>query len=180
MSFRTVALSSRAAPSWPASLKPTAMRTFRPSRPKERSAMSELALKLSTEELLQLDEFGELRQRARRALMQHGFPDLKTEEWKYTSLRVLQQREFQAASASASQLPGLPFDACVLHFDNGVLDPDSVELIDGIALEPAGPEDRKSTRLNSSHVAISCAVFCLKKKNKKTPAAQLHILSEEA
>src|SRR5690625_6634744 len=31
-------------------------------------------------------------------------------------------------------------------------------------------KDRKSTRLNSSHVAISYAVFCLKKKknNKKT------------
>src|SRR5690625_2864677 len=28
-------------------------------------------------------------------------------------------------------------------------------------------EDRKSTRLNSSHVAISYAVFCLKKKNKR-------------
>src|SRR5439155_26271701 len=27
--------------------------------------------------------------------------------------------------------------------------------------------DRKSTRLNSSHVAISYAVFCLKKKNAK-------------
>src|SRR5437660_6188748 len=30
--------------------------------------------------------------------------------------------------------------------------------------------DRKSTRLNSSHVAISYAVFCLKKKNKTTEA----------
>src|SRR5207253_9892421 len=29
------------------------------------------------------------------------------------------------------------------------------------------PGDRKSTRLNSSHVAISYAVFCLKKKKKK-------------
>src|SRR5699024_1692069 len=28
----------------------------------------------------------------------------------------------------------------------------------------AGKEDRKSTRLNSSHVSISYAVFCLKKK----------------
>src|SRR5439155_5491111 len=28
-------------------------------------------------------------------------------------------------------------------------------------------EDRKSTRLNSSHVAISYAVFCLKKKKNK-------------
>src|SRR5437660_12371090 len=38
---------------------------------------------------------------------------------------------------------------------------------------PGGPmvfgqpaEDRKSTRLNSSHVAISYAVFCLKKKKR--------------
>src|SRR5207249_9726356 len=29
----------------------------------------------------------------------------------------------------------------------------------------AASEDRKSTRLNSSHVSISYAVFCLKKKN---------------
>src|SRR2546430_13598434 len=42
-------------------------------------------------------------------------------------------------------------------------------------------EDRKSTRLNSSHSQISYAVFCLKKK-KKTPTAdcqddmdQLHL-----
>src|SRR5207249_8685648 len=34
---------------------------------------------------------------------------------------------------------------------------------------PGGPpgRDRKSTRLNSSHVSISYAVFCLKKKNIK-------------
>src|SRR5690606_41842493 len=32
--------------------------------------------------------------------------------------------------------------------------------------EPPGG-DRKSTRLNSSHVKISYAVFCLKKKNKQ-------------
>src|SRR2546422_7424946 len=31
--------------------------------------------------------------------------------------------------------------------------------------------DRKSTRLNSSHGYISYAVFCLKKKKKKTSAA---------
>src|SRR5690625_6871881 len=29
------------------------------------------------------------------------------------------------------------------------------------------PEDRKSTRLNSSHVAISYAVCCLKTKNRR-------------
>src|SRR3712207_7489378 len=34
-------------------------------------------------------------------------------------------------------------------------------------------QDRKSTRLNSSHANISYAVFCLKKKKTKRPRAQL-------
>src|SRR5690625_6981164 len=33
-------------------------------------------------------------------------------------------------------------------------------------VNPNITQDRKSTRLNSSHVAISYAVFCLKKKKK--------------
>src|SRR5690606_39858435 len=36
------------------------------------------------------------------------------------------------------------------------------------------PQDRKSTRLNSSHVKISYAVFCLKKKKKEKPDASGH------
>src|SRR2546427_5567637 len=35
-------------------------------------------------------------------------------------------------------------------------------------LDPSLHIDRKSTRLNSSHSQISYAVFCLKKKKKKT------------
>src|SRR5690349_22314891 len=35
--------------------------------------------------------------------------------------------------------------------------------------ERHGPQDRKSTRLNSSHVEISYAVFCLKKKRTINP-----------
>src|SRR5688572_31734904 len=45
----------------------------------------------------------------------------------------------------------------------------------GMPCDPDGPtgvklecQDRKSTRLNSSHSQISYAVFCLKKKKKKT------------
>src|SRR5690606_40119791 len=37
----------------------------------------------------------------------------------------------------------------------------------GQGLDSGLQQDRKSTRLNSSHVKISYAVFCLKKKNKK-------------
>src|SRR5262245_62921460 len=48
-----------------------------------------------------------------------------------------------------------------LHFpcDLAVVRPDGHHLAEGL--------DRKSTRLNSSHLGISYAVFCLKKKNKK-------------
>src|SRR5438874_10231247 len=44
---------------------------------------------------------------------------------------------------------------------------------------PARGPDRKSTRLNSSHVEISYAVFCLKKKIKLRLILHLvHLLSE--
>src|SRR5438034_7676267 len=36
-----------------------------------------------------------------------------------------------------------------------------------LSVRRLGVQDRKSTRLNSSHTVISYAVFCLKKKNKK-------------
>src|SRR5437870_10595757 len=40
-------------------------------------------------------------------------------------------------------------------------------------------KDRKSTRLNSSHVAISYAVFCLKKKKQKKHTKVTKRLVEE-
>src|SRR5205814_10118780 len=36
-------------------------------------------------------------------------------------------------------------------------------------INPTGDLDRKSTRLNSSHLGISYAVFCLKKKSADSP-----------
>src|SRR5262245_63910293 len=44
----------------------------------------------------------------------------------------------------------------------------------GPALHLLPVEDRKSTRLNSSHLGISYAVFCLKKKKNKT-ISKIHI-----
>src|SRR5687768_18370109 len=62
--------------------------------------------------------------------------------------------------------------------DEGAGDPGELEdhLVpdEHAAVRPAGREalhqalDRKSTRLNSSHGYISYAVFCLKKKKKKS------------
>src|SRR5690606_40120778 len=44
-----------------------------------------------------------------------------------------------------------------------------IRLYDPYATAARG-QDRKSTRLNSSHVKISYAVFCLKKKKRKKTA----------
>src|SRR5436190_2807103 len=49
----------------------------------------------------------------------------------------------------------------------------------GAAAVRRDPEDRKSTRLNSSHTVISYAVFCLKKKKKyknRTIRSQIHFI----
>src|SRR3712207_8939738 len=62
----------------------------------------------------------------------------------------------------------------IVVFLNKVDMVDDPELLDLVELEVRellskyqfpGDEDRKSTRLNSSHANISYAVFCLKKKN---------------
>src|SRR5699024_11520108 len=62
-------------------------------------------------------------------------------------------------------------DETNINVNWNTIDPDALEEKRNLAL--AGGEvpdalDRKSTRLNSSHVSISYAVFCLKKKKKFT------------
>src|SRR5438552_12933435 len=44
-----------------------------------------------------------------------------------------------------------------------------------LGMRTSDPQDRKSTRLNSSHQIISYAVFCLKKK-KPTEVALLYLV----
>src|SRR5437667_822544 len=46
-------------------------------------------------------------------------------------------------------------------------DPHTNRATGGRKIFPSCCGDRKSTRLNSSHITISYAVFCLKKKKKK-------------
>src|SRR5690348_17993173 len=47
----------------------------------------------------------------------------------------------------------------------------------GVAEQGPAREDRKSTRLNSSHPSISYAVFCLKKKIKKNNKQAIQIIT---
>src|SRR5690606_40087721 len=59
---------------------------------------------------------------------------------------------------------GLPLDQVDPQQDQHA--PQGVRPTQPFAVEHAPHQDRKSTRLNSSHVKISYAVFCLKKKNQ--------------
>jgi Fe-S cluster assembly protein SufD len=102
--------------------------------------MSALFDKLAAEPTSSNDNFDEFRRQARRELMSHGFPDLKTEEWKYTSLRVLEKREFAGRPIEAGTQPDLPFDAAFISFVGGRVDPDSLVLPQGVRLEPLQPE----------------------------------------
>src|SRR5256885_4324306 len=73
-------------------------------------------------------------------------------------------------------------DILLIHDINGKYHGDRVperiaEVMDGgyRALDRLRREDRKSTRLNSSHLVISYAVFCLKKKKKDQTSAHASI-----
>src|SRR2546426_6650092 len=52
------------------------------------------------------------------------------------------------------------------HTDEGLVSSRHALFLSRLAWRGSG--DRKSTRLNSSHLVISYAVFCLKKKKKET------------
>src|SRR5690606_39715077 len=69
-----------------------------------------------------------------------------------------------AAKSDLARELGLPWPARIIVA--GSTHPGE-EMIMLEALQVVRQQDRKSTRLNSSHVKISYAVFCLKKKKKK-------------
>src|SRR5690625_4463157 len=85
--------------------------------------------------------------------------------------------EEEQATEDAENIPDGTSDQMVIHqayLTVQVKDLEKTQLqidkkvseYDGYTVESNVYQDRKSTRLNSSHVAISYAVFCLKKKIK--------------
>src|SRR5687768_17930264 len=64
--------------------------------------------------------------------------------------------------------PSLPSTRSAVHVGTAWSDPDSRTWTSPWRRSGRLGADRKSTRLNSSHGYISYAVFCLKKKKKRT------------
>src|SRR3712207_8987009 len=84
----------------------------------------------------------------------------------------------------SSDLTGVATSVCQTNIDDLLSESRVQRLIDlGVhyvwyhTYRPVGahahPEDRKSTRLNSSHANISYAVFCLKKKTYIMPSSSI-------
>src|SRR6266480_5841699 len=85
---------------------------------------------------------------------------------------------FAVVPASAQAPPGCPEPVpghtytCTVHMSGGtqtmpvtpIACPDGSTIPAGLLTITINNGDRKSTRLNSSHMSISYAVFCLKKK----------------
>src|SRR5438034_7404549 len=80
--------------------------------------------------------------------------------WRYMRHEAELQQLFNVVGASAKLLS--PREAEILYRKEH--EQASTEVVGFWATNYL--EDRKSTRLNSSHTVISYAVFCLKKKNK--------------
>src|SRR5437868_7954242 len=96
----------------------------------------------------------------------------------FVAIVAMQPSDFRIVRSGAISAPAADVFAHVNDFHNwaawspwGKLDPALKRTHEG-ALAGTGAiyswiGDRKSTRLNSSHVSISYAVFCLKKKNRR-------------
>src|SRR6266496_4893348 len=68
----------------------------------------------------------------------------------------------------------LPISAPLAVLRASLLLPPASPPAEGRDATPLRRRDRKSTRLNSSHVEISYAVFCLKKKKKTKKRVTFH------
>src|SRR5690349_23993297 len=104
-----------------------------------------------------------------RTLSIHGLRELLDEQLAVASRGQLLALGMNDRAMQYRLRPDGPWQALLPGIYLAVTGTPTFEQKEMAALLYAG--DRKSTRLNSSHVEISYAVFCLKKKTKKLIAA---------
>src|SRR5256885_8582348 len=98
-------------------------------------------------------------------------PEYKATRARAGSFMGLATNVDYATEVTLQPLERFPLDAAIL-FSDILTVPDAMGL--GLSFAEGEGPDRKSTRLNSSHLVISYAVFCLKKK-KPTNMACLNL-----
>src|SRR5690349_23031137 len=102
--------------------------------------------------------------RNRGSIMCSSFPGGKSvRAKKYGCGRASGETQAATALRPASGEPPLPASAATRNLVNFLA---AAGTNQAVRISLASRGDRKSTRLNSSHVEISYAVFCLKKKKK--------------
>src|SRR5690606_13430182 len=79
------------------------------------------------------------------------------------AVRVTRPTGYSGSTSGSSSSATAASTVCVTPASNGTSAASVPTRSSGAPPPSAGPGDRKSTRLNSSHVKISYAVFCLKK-----------------
>src|SRR2546422_8136453 len=79
---------------------------------------------------------------------------------------IFEAKDTATGMTVALKVPHLQFESDVVFFERFKREEEIGQRLDH--------PDRKSTRLNSSHGYISYAVFCLKKKKKRT----IHVMHE--
>src|SRR5699024_12510694 len=91
----------------------------------------------------------------------HSFPTRRSSDL----FEIQYTYEAENIQRNLNQNNALALDLGVNNLVTAVSNQGRSFIIDGRKLKAVN-QDRKSTRLNSSHVSISYAVFCLKKKKK--------------
>src|SRR5207253_10218645 len=94
----------------------------------------------------------------------HSFPTRRSSDLRMRKIILLFTTLCGALQAQQPPAPPIP-DNLLFEADVAYAPADPQQVMD--IVRPRDTGDRKSTRLNSSHVAISYAVFCLKKKKQE-------------
>src|SRR5207302_10657626 len=101
--------------------------------------------------------------RCRHHRRSQSFPTRRSSDLGCVNATFAKEKYFKFKGLHRTVLPPYMFFYDLLYTCNA----EGILQVSGFGLVGVSCEDRKSTRLNSSHVKISYAVFCLKKKIKK-------------
>jgi Fe-S cluster assembly protein SufD len=94
------------------------------------------------------DAYHSVRQQGLQRLMKFGFPDLRTEAWKYTSLRLIEKRDIGDGQGQTASLPKWPINGTVLHFDHGKLLGGTDGLPSGLVLSPMAADQLEAKKFD--------------------------------